>query len=152
MDADPHPPPLFHPLWRSLGLTLLLGAPWPPCLESLARTEESPNNSPPLACLGGSGRGSVWDTAHMATAEAVAALEPKLLLGAEVAAQTTLGLKPSLFWESSEAGPRQGSTRGSLGTTALSAAPRQQGWETSLAQAGTLTSHPNGPSPLPPRL
>ena len=36
----------------------------------------------------------MWDTAHMATAEAVAALEPKLLLGAEVAARTALGLGP----------------------------------------------------------
>lgn len=94
----------------------------------------------------------MWDTAHTATAEAVAALEPKLLLGVEMAARTALGLKSSLFWESSEVGQRQGSARGSLGTTAPSAAPRQQGWEASLAQAGTLPSHPNGPSPLPPRL
>lgn len=44
---------------------MLPGPPWPTCLESLARIEESsPNNSPPLACLEESGRGSVLHTAH----------------------------------------------------------------------------------------
>lgn len=87
---------------------------------------------------------------RLCVAHSAHALEPKPHLGAEMAAWTALGLKPSLFWESSEVGPHQGSTRGSLGTMAPSAAPRQQGWEASLAQAGTLPSHPQRPQPPAP--
>ena len=125
---------------------MLSGAPWPPCLESRARTEESSLliiHRPWLVQ-------KEVEEAPCCTQHTCSGT--KAPPGGRDGSPDHPGTQALIILESSEVGPHQGSTRGSLGTTAPSAAPRQQGWEASLAQTGTLPSHPNGPSPLPLRL